>query len=315
MTIFNNVSNIGQVTFTDLLRPNLINMLDYSFLQIGAFFNVTSAPSSPTSGLFGGDFSQLRLQNDPNFSSGKVWAGKRQNWVWESELNAVNISGVYVNGILRTSGYYVDYPRGRIVFDTALATSSTVKVNYSYKYIKVMDFYATPFFNRIESDSFRTDNTNFLSSSGSVPLNDNNLQLPIIAIETTNGRSDKPFELGNLAKWQTTRVVFHVIGEDKSSADKIADILHKLNDQTVFLYNPQKAATLGKIPLDYRGSIINPSACYVNLIQPTGLGWCQATDLIRGGNIRFEQMEIEDGNYITNQLYQIPVNANVVAIF
>jgi hypothetical protein len=311
MPIFNNVSNIGQTTFTDLLRTNLISMLDYSFLEIGAFFNNNSVAS----GLYGGDFAQLRPQNDPSFSSGKVWAARRQNWVWESGVGAIQISGVYVNGTLQTSGYYVDYPRGRLVFNTALPLTSTVKINHSSKYIKVMDFFSTPFFNRIDKFSFRPDNANFINSSGSQPLNDNDLQLPLIAIETINNRTDEPFELGNLAKWQYNRVVFHVIGSDKSSCDKIADILHKLNDQTVFLYNPQKAAQLGKLPLDESGRLINPSGFYVNLIQPTGNGWCQATDLIRAGNIRFEEMSIENGNYITNELYQIPVNGRVVAIF
>src|SRR5579859_2905287 len=92
------VTDIGRPLLTEMLESNISQFFQWGLLNVGNFFQVRI----PTSGAYGGDFSRLRLGDDPNFPAGQVWEGVRKDWVWESGLNyavqPIQISGVYVNG-------------------------------------------------------------------------------------------------------------------------------------------------------------------------------------------------------------------------
>ena len=55
-TTFANVGQIGQTLLTSELEANLKGFLDWAFLGIGGWFDVTI----PTAGTWGGDFANLR---------------------------------------------------------------------------------------------------------------------------------------------------------------------------------------------------------------------------------------------------------------
>ena len=82
----NKISNVGDSTISPLLKDNLIEFFDWGLLDAGGFFNV----SIPTSGQYGGDKHNLRLVDDPRYTSGQVWEGFRSNWVWQSGLSSTD---------------------------------------------------------------------------------------------------------------------------------------------------------------------------------------------------------------------------------
>jgi hypothetical protein len=135
------IQNINDSTLCDQLESNLIEFFNWGLLCIGGFANAATG----VVGVVGGDVSRLRPVIDPGYTDGQVWEGFRQNWVWESGIEypvqPVQVSGVYVNGMFYPSNsvgqyaHHVNYPWGRIVFDTALPLTSVVQANYSYRLI------------------------------------------------------------------------------------------------------------------------------------------------------------------------------------
>lgn len=62
-----------------------------------------------------------------------LWTGVSGNH------NPISISGVYVNGILQTSGYSINYDAGKVIFDSAPSGNPIVRLEHSlepHKYIK-----------------------------------------------------------------------------------------------------------------------------------------------------------------------------------
>ena len=129
-TTLNNLDNCQDSTISNILEENFILFYDWGFVDRGGFFNI----KIPQSGIYGGDRHVLRSVDTPNYTDGKVWEGYRENWVWESGVDGVaeqpiSISGVFVEDQFYATGnvtkpFYVDYRNGRVVFDSAIATTS-----------------------------------------------------------------------------------------------------------------------------------------------------------------------------------------------
>lgn len=273
-TTLKGFNDIGDSSISEIIQSNLINYLDWGFIDKGAFFNV----NIPTSGEYGGDKNRLRLADDPNYSGGQVWEGFRSNWVWESGLSTssqpIQVSGVYVNGTfhpLSETGAYshtVNYPLGRIVFNSPISENSNVRTEFSYRWIKIYDANDIPWFKEIQFDSFRLDRPQFLTTySGDwYELGGNRIQLPAIAVEVcTNGHA-KGYALGG-GHWVYRTCLFHVFTEDKASAMRIADILANQVDKTIYLYDIDRIVEDNKYPLDINGSIASGALTYPQLID------------------------------------------------
>ena len=133
-TTFAHVAHIGNTLLNSELESNLKSFLDWSFLGIGGWSNI----SIPTSGAYGGTFDNLRLVDDPAYTAGQIWEAPRKDWVWETGTeypgyNPINISGVWIDGALKgtgdaTYGHHYNYPLGRVVFDTPVASTKTVQL-------------------------------------------------------------------------------------------------------------------------------------------------------------------------------------------
>ena len=161
------IFNTQDATLSNILLENFLTFYDWGFLDKGAFYNI----NIPSSGLYGGVKSNLRLVDDPNYTKGQVWEGYRQNWVWETGVSAtteqpIRISGVFVDNTFRATGnieqpFFVDHPNGRVVFDTAVSSTSTVKLEYSHKWVQTLPAEGVPWFQEIQQGSFRLDNGTF----------------------------------------------------------------------------------------------------------------------------------------------------------
>lgn len=268
-TQFKSVNKIGSRLFMNELETNLKMFLDWSFLQVGAFYNV----SIPTSGQYGGDFSRLRTVQDPQFTNGRVWEGVRKDWVWESDLdynvqpNAV--TGVYVNNSGITSGYYVNHLNGRVVFDSPIATGSIVKAAHSYRGIQVYKSDDAPWFKELQYGSFSAQDSQFHQvSKGEWNIGSyQRVQLPAVVIECVPRAFSTPFEIGNgTLQVRNQDVIFHVVAENGFDRNQLVDILGLQQDLNIILYNTDAIIASGDYPLDYKGSLTAANMNYPDLV-------------------------------------------------
>jgi hypothetical protein len=261
-------SKIGDSTLTNDVRENIISFFDWGLLQKENFINV----GIPSSGYYGGNEHQLRLVNDPRYTSGQVWEGFRQNWVWESGVTTgfdaplvgtdnanPGVSGVYVDDTFHavtevgTYAHHINHPLGRVVFDSPIATTSVVTCAYSYKYINVTQSNGLPWFTEIQKRSERVENPQFHTASGDwSQLSQNRLQLPALGVEVINNRSFKGYQLGG-SSYVYTDVLFHCVSEDAYIRDNLLDIVTYQNGKNFSMYDLNLIAESNAFPLDHNG--------------------------------------------------------------
>lgn len=274
-TKFNGVDNYWDSQITDQVRVNMNAYIDWAFLGIGAFFNV----NIPTSGSYGGNFHQLRMVSDPYYTDGRVWESARSNWVWETGIEygyqPIRVSGVNVNNtflpIVNTGNpFAINYPQGRVIFNNAISTSSTVTAEYSYKYVRVFNA-AEDWFNSIQYNSLRVDDPQFLQQASGVwnNLARNRVQLPAIGIDVSNRLKFTPFEMGSIANYQQRDMMLYVLGETQYDRDQIHDIFINQIDKTLYLFDVNRMTTDNKFPL-VSGSPVPSAMMYPSLLAETG---------------------------------------------
>lgn len=281
-TTFKGVRSVNDSLLSDQLETNLVSYFDWATLGIGGFSNV----NIPTSGAFGGNQHQLAVVNDPRYIQGQVWQGFRKNWVHESGVEnsaqPVSISGVYVNSsfIPLNSGYYVNYPDGRVIFDVPVALNSTVAIEYSYKHVDYNSA-GVPWFKELQQNSYRVDDYHFrLRGSGTWNVfPENRVQLPAVIVEVTPGRTMRGSELGG-GQIIKQDVSFHIFAETPFDKNQLIDIISYQRDKTILLYDKNVVRNSGQFPLDYRGSIVNLNSNYINLTRHStegGFQWKKCT--------------------------------------
>jgi hypothetical protein len=271
-----NLRNAQDSTLSNTLLDNFVAMYDWGLLDRGQFYNI----NIPESGIYGGDRHKLRTAQDPNYTDGQVWEGYRQNWVWESGISAtdeqpITISGVFVDDTFYATGnvtkpFYIDYPNGRVVFDTALTTTSTVQLEYSHKWVQVIPAQGVPWFRQIQQGSFRNEEGFQVSNSGNwVQLGQTRVQLPAIAIEVVPAKSLQPYQLGG-GQWTNTDILFYVISENHWECTNLMDVILYQNDRSVHLFDPTALAISGVLPFNYRNELNEnaiPSGLYPNMVE------------------------------------------------
>ena len=296
--------NIGDISTSEMISDNLIVFLDWGLLDIGAFFNV----NLESSGAYGGNKSNLRLANDPNFNNGQVWESFHTGWVWQSgttQGEPIAISGVLVDNVFHeTSGagtfaHHYDYPNGRVVFDTAIPVTSAVEVEYSYKWIDVTSARNIPFFRRVQPNANRLDSDHF----GQVGSGDwdstgfTRVQLPTIAVEVPPISDTSPHSLGTGWNNATHTIKLHILAEDDASAVRLADILVRQNDRTIYMFDTNEIASSGAFPLDFRGMVVAGAKTFPDLVaanQDGGFRW---------NKLRFKNAKATNGQWLHNNLY------------
>ena len=283
-------SDVGESTISTVIQDNMVEFFDWALLEKGNFFNV----SIPTTGLYGGSKHILKLVDDPRYDAGQVWETPRKDLVWETgvsypsglgTIQPIQISGVFVDGTTAanfygpgdsTYGHYIDYPLGRIVFDSAIDTTSTVYMNHSYRWVQVYLADKAPWWQDLQYRSLRVDSTH-VSQTGSGDWaigGQHRVQLPAVVIEAVPRRYSEGYELGsaNLRTYQD--VLFHVVAESKWQRNQLVDILSMQQDKSIYLFNTNKVAEEGVYPLDYRGMLASGNPLmYPNLVAASGYRW------------------------------------------
>ena len=267
---FKSVSQIGYSSFTDQLQSNLISMLDYGLLCIGGFFTARTGVVAP----YGGSYANLRLSDDIRYNVGKIWEGARSNWVWEKNieyyLQPVQISGIYLNGsfVPNGSGYYIDYPRGRVVFNNPIPTNSIVQAEYSYRYYNVYSA-SLNWFRQLMNDSFRIDDSQYSQYGSGIwsLMSDNRAQLPAIFPYIVPRIKWEGKQLGG-GTWAYQDVLFYIFSETETDRDRMLDILSSQYEKRIFFYDKNLVASRNSYPLDINGSLTGSGAQnFVDLVN------------------------------------------------
>jgi hypothetical protein len=259
---FKGVSSISEDLLLNILESNFKMFFDWSFLRIGGWFNAQIANTATIYGNINPP-AQLVMVDDPSYAAGQVWQGIRKDWVWESGISfsnnsPINFSGLFINNtyLPYSSGLYnINYPDGRVIFNSPISKTSNVKLNYSYRFVQVYRASDSPWFNVIQYPSFNNASPEIQKiSDGEWSIAGNHrIQLPAIIIESVPRSRSRPYELGNANLWLEQDIAFYVLAENKNDRNKILDILRLQQDLVIDLFNTNALSADDNYPLNYIG--------------------------------------------------------------
>lgn len=275
---FRGVTDWRKDGFNDNLQYGLMEWIKWSFLQVGGFENVLS---SQASGLYGGHPAILRPVRDPNFSNGQVWEGIRSDWIWETGISYSvqprQCSGVYVEANFKptatevdTYAHYIDFPRGRVVFDSPISTSANVRSDYSFR-IPTIAYSKEPWLQELMYGSLKVQR---VAGSGSHnQLAEARRQMPTIGLELSQRRGYHPYQIGG-GQFVFQDVLLYVLAESKDERDKLLDILGNQNDKVIELPDRglMKESAQFPVDIDVLGRPVSNPIQYPGMIAPTGDG-------------------------------------------
>lgn len=284
---YTRMKGLQKVSNTDMLTEleyNLKMWLDWALLCAGGWVDV----NVPQTGIYNGVESTLRYIADPSYSQGHVWEGFRKDWVWEtgvefddngSNAEPVNITGVIVNGTSygsgdSTYGWHINYPLGRVIFESAIPTGSIVKCNYSYRWTQIETVDNAPWWHELQYRSHRADDTHFIQNyqRGDWSIGPHNrVQMPAVVVECVARGMARGYELGNNALTLEQDINLNVIAESRIDRNKLLDYFRGQMDKTIWLFDTDSMIESGDYPLDYRG-MRTGSKMYPNLVSSTDNG-------------------------------------------
>jgi hypothetical protein len=270
---FKGINNISQDLLLNILEANFKMYFDWSFLKIGAWFDAVK----PQQTIYGNNnHYKLIPVSDLSYQDGQVWQSIRKDWVWETGVSydnksPITISSVLVNGnsISKTNNFIVDYPSGKIIFNSPISLSSNVELEYSYRFVQVHRSSESPWFNLIQYSSFNTQNQDIQQlDTGDWAIGvHHRIQLPCIIIESIPRSRSRPYEIGNSLLWIEQDVIFYVLAENKNDRNKLLDIIRLQQDANIQLFDTNAVSQNDVFPLDYNGDIKNFPLMYTNLID------------------------------------------------
>jgi hypothetical protein len=272
------IQNAQDSTLSNLLTSNFINFYDWGFLDKGGYVNI----QSPASGIYGGNKNILKRVDDPGYPANTVWQTYRQNLVWETGISRstqpIEISGIYkgsqflpfsynaTSGYYVGSGYRIDYPNGRVIFNSAIPATSVVSMNYSHKWLKIDRAEGIPFFRQIQQRSFRLDEKFFTGSGDWVQIGGTRVQLPALFIEAPVKVTYEPYQLGG-GQIANTDLIAYVLTENYASCLDILNIVSYQNDRDIHLYDLNGVYKSGDFAINYRGDLVDKSKDYPKLLS------------------------------------------------
>lgn len=271
-TKFFHIQKYGKYTITSQLEDNFKSFLDWAFLNIGAYTNV-NRPT--TNALSGSAMYKLRLSTEPSLPSGRAWESSRKDWVWESGVSygsgsPNNFSGVYVNNTFypAPSGsgsytYKVNYPLGRITFNSSVASTSNVEASYSFRNVQIYKSNESDWFREIQKYSYDPSKFNNIKE---ITAN-HRIQMPAIVLELTPRTILKPYEIGSTTNIIYQDILLHVLTENFSDRAIILDILLQQKDRPLMLYDINKVVNNNAFPLNFDGTKNPNGKIYPELVN------------------------------------------------
>lgn len=247
----------GDSTLEDTLVKNTIGFLKQGFLELGAFYNI----DKDQTGINGNDESKLLPVVSSGITNYTIYRGIKPDWVWETSGIQLKYaggtqpyvpSGIYVNNTfyptgttINGTGYYIDFSRGRVVFNNPLTSLHNVQCKYSVRAVDVL---------MEDSDLYRRLNSEWRQNISATGMINNSLfgYLPVIFVGLKGYRS-YPAELGSRSKWSRGAMRFTWFANNGSEFRKIQDNLYMLEDKNVSFHNVDNIPK----PLNYRGELMS----------------------------------------------------------
>lgn len=219
------------------VKANLELWLNNLFLSDGFYNNVVVGDTN----IYGADVSTLIPTSDESYADNRVWRSPFLNWVHESGIippsgiqSPIIASGAWVNGTFypKSSGapgynaafaHSIDYPNGRIIFDSPILSTSQVSASFSYKTIGV-DFVST-FENEQRQFYIETTYKDNPSQTGVISYPEAGTKtLPMVVIDMTS-TSYEPYELGSASNLVELEGSFWIWARDSYMLDQIEDLV------------------------------------------------------------------------------------------
>lgn len=270
-TTFKNVSYINDDYLLNILESNFKLFLDWSFLNIGSWFDVSINDYNIYNG---NSHSKLVPVEDPAYPNGQLWQSIRKDWVWEDSVvynnsSPVSISGIYINNNLTTSGYSINYPLGQVLFDSPISPSSSVQLNYSYRFIQTYRANDAPWFNVLQFGSNMANNADIrVKDNGEWSIGSyKRVQMPCIIIESLPRSRSLPYEMGSGGLVLEQDLMLYILAENKNDRNKLLDIIRLQQDSVIYLFDTNKLAQDDNFPLDYNGSVKNNYLDYPHIVD------------------------------------------------
>jgi len=276
--------NVGSITYKDKisnLEDNLKSFLDWSFLNIGGFINV----STPTVGITGTvGFHTLKLSTDPTVAGNRLWEAPRKDWVYESGVSYSGtspsvFSGVYLNNTFLPGpsgsgnySYSVNYPLGQIKFTNPVSSTSSVNAGYSYRYIQTYKSSDSLWWKEVQKETYNP--ANYKPNGDYAITAIHRVQLPAALIELAPRTELKPYQLGTTQNIWTQDVFIHVFAATATQRNIIIDILLAQKDKVLYLYDSDKVAKNQAYSLNSDGSINRNGQNYPGLVANFRQYWC-----------------------------------------
>lgn len=299
---FMGVESIGSTQIINELENNYKSFLDWGFLNTGGFTNVTR----PTTNISSFDLHKLKPTKDTNRPANTVWQTPRKDWIYESGISynnysPINISGIYINGNFHPAptgdasvGYRLNYPEGQVVFNSGVAPSSAVEMNYSFRNVQVYRTEQFPYWREIQFKALENRTGFSLSDKGDFAIGaEHRVQLPSVIIETIARSNSKPFRLGDKSLYIEQDILLHILADNPRDKNNITDILRLQEDRVIWLYNTDTIVKSGIFPLTYNGSKNVNGQNYDDIINDPTYQWvkCQLTD-VNISDITFTNMRM-----------------------
>ena len=283
---FAGINNIGDPLIMNELDNNYKSFLDWGFLNIGGFVNVTRS----TQNIYGFNLHILKPTKDPNRANNTVWQAPRKDWVYESGISfsgtsPINMSGVYVNNAFYPAptgdssvGYKINYPEGKIIFNNPLAPNAVVEANYSYRSVQVYKMDQFPYWREIQDRSLENSTGFVLSDKGDFSMgSEYRVQLPAIIIEGTSRSKSKPYRLGDKSLMIEQDILLHVLSDKVIDKNNIVDIIKIQEDRDIWMYNTSTVVNSGVYPLNYDGTKNLTGQNYDIITNNTNYRWLTCT--------------------------------------
>lgn len=271
---FKGVNNIGSSLLSERLMRSAKMYLDWSFLGIGGFVNV----SNPITTINAGNLNKLTPVLEPALPDYKVWQTSKMEWVYETNPNfttstpnsaVIKIDGTAYSSSHATYGHYIDYPLGRVVFSSVIPSNKLVTAQYAYRWVSTSIAADTPWFRELQNYSFNVEKSQFtqMSKGEWSILGANRVQMPHIVIQQVPVGSATPWEMGSGNLKMTRNLLFYVFAETDWERDKLIDILSYQQCQTFFMLDIDSIARNSDYPLTYQGSLVAAPKNYSELVD------------------------------------------------
>jgi len=266
--------HFGYSNISNILETNLKFHYDWHLLKIGGWIDVLVG-----GGAFRpGDPSQLRMVNDLNHPAGTVWQGRRKDWVWETDVDYIDVNGdeqnpvtvgtPVVNGVSTAIPYKVNYQEGTIIFDSPITPNSVVQVQHAYRSVQTYVGSKCAWWQEFQYHSMKTDNNQFLKfDQGNWSINSHKrVQMPSVVIKVVPRGTAGGYELGSHSLDVNREIMFHILTEDDNMMNNLMDIFNLQTDKSIWLFNINKIIEDNQYPLDSNGDLVN-SNVYPDFIE------------------------------------------------